>query len=85
MTTTTKTIGRPMAALNLPKKVPALLTYAQGIAKGLTGNASLPAPTPTLAAIQTPSGCTSDGGSATSALPSCTLFSASHTTKRSIP
>jgi hypothetical protein len=53
MTTTTKTIARPIAALNLPKKVPALLTYAQGIVKGVTGNPSLPAPTPTLAAIQT--------------------------------
>jgi hypothetical protein len=53
MANTTNTIARPIATLNLPKKVPALLTYAQGIVNAVTGNKSLPAPTPTLAAVQT--------------------------------
>jgi hypothetical protein len=48
--TTTKT-HRALASLKLPKPNPALITYAQGIVKGMTGNAYFPAPSPTLAAL----------------------------------
>jgi hypothetical protein len=37
MTTTTKSAHRAIASLMLPSKVPALITYAQGITKALTG------------------------------------------------
>jgi hypothetical protein len=49
-TTTTKT-HRALASLKLPKPHPALITYAQGIVKGMTGNAYFAAPSPTLAAL----------------------------------
>ncbi len=49
--TTTKSIHRSVATLKLPKKVPALITYAQGIVKGMTNNSSFPTPAPTLPAI----------------------------------
>jgi endoglucanase Acf2 len=42
---------RSLASLSLPKKVPALITYAQGIVKAMTGNATFPAPAPTLASV----------------------------------
>jgi hypothetical protein len=42
---------RSVASLNLPTQVPALITYAQGIVKGMTGNPAFPAPTPTLAVV----------------------------------
>jgi hypothetical protein len=51
MTTTTKTIHRAIVSLKLPTKVNALVTYAQGIVKGMTGNPAFPNPVPTLAAI----------------------------------
>jgi hypothetical protein len=51
MSTTTKTIHRSFASLKLPNKVPALITYAQGIVKAMTGNTAFPTPTPTLAAV----------------------------------
>ena len=51
-TATTRSIHRAIATLKLPaSKVPALITYAQGIVKGMTGNASFPNPVPTLAAV----------------------------------
>jgi hypothetical protein len=50
MATATKT-HRSLASLKLPKAVPALITYAQGIVKSLTGNASFATPSPTLASI----------------------------------
>jgi hypothetical protein len=51
MTTTSKSTHRSIASLNLPTKVPALITYAQGIVMAMTGNASFPSPTPPLAAL----------------------------------
>ena len=49
--TNSKSIHRAVASLNLPIKVPALITYAQAIVKGMTGNTSFPTPSPTLAAV----------------------------------
>jgi hypothetical protein len=51
MTDATKSARRPTIALALPKSVPALISYAQGIVKRMTGNPSVPNPTPTLAAV----------------------------------
>jgi hypothetical protein len=42
---------KPVAELKLPKNVPALVTYAQGVEKALTGNASIPNPVPSVAAL----------------------------------
>jgi hypothetical protein len=50
MTTTSKS-HRTIASLKLPVKVPALITYAIGIVKGMTGNPSFPSPTPPLATV----------------------------------
>lgn len=50
MTTTTKT-KRSIVALNVPKQVPALIQYAQGIVKAMTGNPAFPAPVPPLTAV----------------------------------
>jgi hypothetical protein len=50
----TSAINAPHAALvalKLPTKVPALVQYAQGIVKSMTGNPSFPNPTPTLAQV----------------------------------
>jgi hypothetical protein len=52
MTTTSKSVPRAIATLKLPKVVPALITYAQGIVTAMTNNPSFPAPSPTLAAVQ---------------------------------
>lgn len=49
-TKTTKT-HRPLASLKLPKPNPALITYAQGIVKGMTGNAYFNTPSPPLTAL----------------------------------
>ena len=51
MSTPVNTVRRAIASLRLPTKVPALITYAQGIVKGMTGNGSFPTPSPTLAAV----------------------------------
>ena len=51
MTTTTTTLHRSLAALKLPNTVPALISYAQGIVKEMTGNTAFPFPTPTLAVV----------------------------------
>jgi predicted phage tail protein len=51
MNTTTKSVRRPTIALALPKSVPALISYAQGIVTRMTGNPSFPSPVPTLAAV----------------------------------
>jgi hypothetical protein len=53
MATATKSTNRSTVTLSLPKSVPALVVYAQGIVKRMTGNASFPNPTPTLAAVTT--------------------------------
>jgi hypothetical protein len=51
MVNTSKSTHHPTVALSLPKKVPALIVYAQGIAERLTGNPSFPTPAPAVAAI----------------------------------
>jgi hypothetical protein len=51
MATTIKTTHRSLVALSLPRSVPALIVYAQGILKRMTGNPFFPNPVPTLAAI----------------------------------
>ena len=49
--TITKTDHRSIVVLKLPTRVPALITYAAGIQKALTGNPSFPTITPSLATI----------------------------------
>jgi hypothetical protein len=44
---------RSLASLKLPKPVGTLITYAQGIVKGLINNASFPSPVPALATVTT--------------------------------
>ena len=44
MTTPTNTVHRALASLKLPKQVPAMITYAQGIVKALTRNPAFPTP-----------------------------------------
>jgi len=51
MSTTTQTIHRSIASLKLPNKVSAMITYAQGIVKALTGNPAFPTTAPTLATV----------------------------------
>ena len=41
-----KSVRRALAFLELPTKVQALITHAQGRVKGKTSNESLPSPTP---------------------------------------
>jgi hypothetical protein len=52
MTTTSKSVPRAIATLKLPKVVPALITYAQGIVTAMTNNPSFVTPSPTLASVQ---------------------------------
>src|SRR5579864_8001242 len=51
MNTTTKSIRRLTVALALPRSVPALISYAQGVVTGMRGNPSFPNPSPALAAV----------------------------------
>jgi hypothetical protein len=51
MTTPTKTVRRALASLRAPESVPAMITYAQGIVKALTGNPAFPTTAPTLATV----------------------------------
>jgi hypothetical protein len=51
MTTTSKSAHVSTAILKLPTKVPALITYVQGIVKNMTANPSFPTPTPSLATV----------------------------------
>ncbi len=53
MPSTSKTIHRAIVSLKLPTQVTALVTYTQGIVKGMTGNPAYPNPVPALAAITT--------------------------------
>jgi hypothetical protein len=46
MTTATKSIRRATVTLMLPKAMPALIVYPQGLVTRMTGNASFPSPTP---------------------------------------
>jgi hypothetical protein len=47
----TPKVHRTIATLKLPTKVPALITYADGIVKALSNNPSFPSPTPSLATV----------------------------------
>ena len=47
----TNNTHRSLASLKLPKPVGTLVTYAQGIVKGMTNNASFPSPVPALATV----------------------------------
>ena len=49
--TTTPKLHRSIASLKLPTRVPALITYADGIVKAMTYNPSFPSPTPSVAAV----------------------------------
>jgi hypothetical protein len=49
--TVTKTDHRSIVVLKLPTRIQALITYADGIVKSLTGNPSFPTVVPTLATI----------------------------------
>jgi hypothetical protein len=51
MTTTIKSTRRSLVALSLPKSVPGLIVYAEGIVKRMTGNPHFPNPAPTVAAV----------------------------------
>jgi len=46
-----KTTHRSVASLKLPKPVPALIVYAEGILKGMSANANFPNPVPALTAL----------------------------------
>ncbi|MGA7123948.1 MAG: fibronectin type III domain-containing protein [Polyangiaceae bacterium] len=51
MSDTTQAVRRPTVALELPKSVPPLIVYAQGIVKRMTANPAFANPTPALAVI----------------------------------
>ena len=51
MTTPINSVHRTVASLKLPTTVPALITYAQGIVKGMTGNTAFPTPSPSLPTV----------------------------------
>ncbi len=53
MTTSTNTTHRSIATLNLPLKVPALITYAMSIVAAMTNNPHFVTPTPPLATVAT--------------------------------
>jgi hypothetical protein len=49
MVHTTNKVPRSLAVLLLPRRVRALIAYATGVVKGMTGNPAFPSPTPSLA------------------------------------
>jgi hypothetical protein len=51
MPTSTKIVHTALVSLNLPTKAADLVTYGTRVVTAMTGNASFPAPTPTLVAI----------------------------------
>jgi hypothetical protein len=52
MTTTNNSKSkRSIVALNLPTRAPALISYAAGILKAMTGNAAIPNPVPSLTTV----------------------------------
>jgi predicted phage tail protein len=53
MNSTIKSVRRPTITLALPKNVPALISFAQGIVNRMTGNPSFLSPTPALASVST--------------------------------
>ena len=48
---TIKPVHHPIATLKLPRRVSAVITYAQGIVSAMTGNAAFASPTPPLATV----------------------------------
>jgi hypothetical protein len=53
MSTTTKTVSRPIALLKLPEyQVPLLITRARAIVRSMTGNPSFPSPDPSLVTVE---------------------------------
>jgi hypothetical protein len=48
---TTKSVHRSIVSLDLPKKVPSLITYTISMVTAMTGNPSFPTPAPTLAEV----------------------------------
>jgi hypothetical protein len=53
MATNNKTAHRITIALTLPKRVPLLILYSQGVLEHMTGNATFPNPNPPLTALGT--------------------------------
>jgi hypothetical protein len=51
MVHTTHKVRRHLAVLSLPKSISALLVYAAGVVKAMTGNPTFPSPTPALATV----------------------------------
>jgi hypothetical protein len=51
MATSIKSTRRSLVTLSLPLSVPALIVYAEGIVKRMTGNPSFPSPVPALATV----------------------------------
>lgn len=51
MSNTINSVRRPTVTLDLPRSVPPLIVYAEGIVKRMTGNVSFPNPSPALAAV----------------------------------
>lgn len=51
MATTVKSTHRSLVTLSLPRSVPALIVYTEGIVKRMTGNPAFPSPAPTLATV----------------------------------
>jgi hypothetical protein len=49
--TTSKSVNRSLVTLNLPRRVPALITYVQAVLAALTNNANFPTPVPALSAL----------------------------------
>jgi len=53
MAATTKAAHRITISLSLPRRVPALIVYSQGVLEHMTGNATFPTPNPPLTALST--------------------------------
>jgi len=51
LATTTNKAHRSLAVLDLPKRINVLITYANSVVEGMTGNASFPTPSPALATV----------------------------------
>ncbi len=51
MATTTNKAHRSLAVLDLPKRINVLITYANSVVEGMTGNTSFPTPLPALATV----------------------------------
>ena len=51
MATSNTKVKKSLAVLDLPKRINLLITYADGVVKGMTGNAYFPSPSPALATV----------------------------------